>query len=148
MRSAGQTPVCFQMVMYARDLVVVLCSSHVACSTTSHAAACGHQACKELCRGDRDIACVAQEVLHVHVPHYCHMFEAVMAGPRPWRFGHVYLPGGSANLGNPCALAHSPVETGLRPGFAVICLCRESLGLWSRLGPGFIGQIEVEGYEV
>ena len=41
----------------------------------------------------------------MHVPHYCHMFESIMAGPRPWRFGHVYLPGGSANLGNPCVLA-------------------------------------------
>ena len=29
------------------------------------------------------------------------MFEQVMAGPRPWRFGHVHLPGGSTNLGTP-----------------------------------------------
>ena len=42
-----------------------------------------------------------QEVLHVHVPHYCHMFGDVMAGPRPWQFGHFFLPGGSANLSNP-----------------------------------------------
>lgn len=40
-----------------------------------------------------------QEVLHVHVPHYLHMFDQIMAGPRPWRFGHVYLPGGSEALG-------------------------------------------------
>jgi hypothetical protein len=39
----------------------------------------------------------------VHVPHYCHMFEGIMAGPRPWRFGHVYLPGGSEALGTPAA---------------------------------------------
>mmetsp|Transcript_21045 Transcript_21045/g.63327 ORF Transcript_21045/g.63327 Transcript_21045/m.63327 type:complete len:679 (+) Transcript_21045:189-2225(+) len=42
-----------------------------------------------------------QEVLHVHVPHYLHMFDQIMAGPRPWRFGHVYLPGGSEALGKP-----------------------------------------------
>lgn len=35
----------------------------------------------------------------MHVPHYCHMFEGIVAGPRPRYFGHIYLPGGSANLG-------------------------------------------------
>jgi hypothetical protein len=41
-----------------------------------------------------------QEVLHVHVPHYSDMFNRLLNGqPRPWRFGHLYLPGGSANLG-------------------------------------------------
>lgn len=49
----------------------------------------------------------SQEVLHVHVPHYTHMFESIMAGPRPWRFGHVYLPGGSASLGTPAAAIQS-----------------------------------------
>jgi Lon protease-like protein len=44
---------------------------------------------------------VVQEVLHVHVPHYTHMFEQILAGPKPWQFGHVYLPGGSRNLGSP-----------------------------------------------
>ncbi len=39
----------------------------------------------------------------MHVPHYIHMFDAIMAGPRPWRFGHVYLPGGSEALGTPAA---------------------------------------------
>ncbi|CAL8463418.1 g2952 [Coccomyxa elongata] len=43
----------------------------------------------------------AQEVLHVHVPHYTHMFKQLLARPRPWRFGHIYLPGGSINLGSP-----------------------------------------------
>jgi hypothetical protein len=52
----------------------------------------------------------AQEVLHVHVPHYCHMFEGIMAGPRPWRFGHVYLPGGSEALGTPAA-AIQPLQS-------------------------------------
>jgi Lon protease-like protein len=37
----------------------------------------------------------------VHVPHYTHMFDQVLAGPRPWRFGHLYLPEGSRNLGSP-----------------------------------------------
>jgi Lon protease-like protein len=42
-----------------------------------------------------------QNVLNIHVPHYTHMFRKILAGPKPWRFGHVYLPGGSENLGNP-----------------------------------------------
>lgn len=49
-----------------------------------------------------------QEVLHVHVPHYTHMFESIIAGDRPWRFGHIYLPGGSASLGTPAAAIHPP----------------------------------------
>ena len=32
---------------------------------------------------------------------YTYMFEQMMAGPKPWRFGHVHLPGGSTNLGPP-----------------------------------------------
>lgn len=34
-------------------------------------------------------------------PHYVHLFEAVFSQPRPWVFGHLYLPGGSKNLGSP-----------------------------------------------
>jgi hypothetical protein len=49
----------------------------------------------------------------VHVPHYCHMFEGIMAGPRPWRFGHVYLPGGSEALGTPAA-AIQPLQSASR----------------------------------
>lgn len=41
------------------------------------------------------------EVLHVHVPHYTDMFHRLLAGPAPRRFGHLYLPGGSVNLGSP-----------------------------------------------
>eukprot|EP00980_Cylindrotheca_fusiformis_P028577 scaffold22612_cov138-Cylindrotheca_fusiformis.AAC.11 len=41
-----------------------------------------------------------QNILNIHVPHYTHMFRKVMSGPKPWRFGHIYLPGGSENLGN------------------------------------------------
>lgn len=32
-------------------------------------------------------------------PHYVHMFEGLFSRPRPWQFGHLYLPGGSRNLG-------------------------------------------------
>lgn len=42
-----------------------------------------------------------QEILHVMAPHYSHMFEGVFSRPRPWLFGHLYLPGGSKNLGAP-----------------------------------------------
>lgn len=34
-------------------------------------------------------------------PHYVHLFEQVFAQPRPWVFGHLYLPGGSKSLGAP-----------------------------------------------
>jgi hypothetical protein len=42
-----------------------------------------------------------QEILHVHVPHYVHMFHMIMEGPKPWRFGQLLLPGGSHSLGSP-----------------------------------------------
>lgn len=29
-----------------------------------------------------------------------HMMEDVLAGPQPWRFGHLLLPGGSTSLGS------------------------------------------------
>jgi len=45
-----------------------------------------------------------QEILHVLAPHWVHMFERIFAQPRPWVFGHLYLPGGSKNLG---AATHS-----------------------------------------
>lgn len=48
------------------------------------------------------------QTLNVHVPHYVHMFTQLTRGPRPWQFCHVYLPGGSVNLGND--------EYALRPG--------------------------------
>lgn len=35
------------------------------------------------------------------MPHYVHMFQVIMAGPKPWRFGYLLLPEGSVNLGNP-----------------------------------------------
>ena len=77
----------------------------------------------------------AQEVLHVHVPHYCHMFEGIMAGPRPWRFGHVYLPGGSEALGTPAAAIRPLQPDGRRafwfPGWLGVqaeCQCAQQQG--------------------
>ena len=40
-----------------------------------------------------------QNVLNVWQPHYTHMFEKIVRGPEPWYFGHVFLPGGTPNLG-------------------------------------------------
>lgn len=42
-----------------------------------------------------------QNMLNVHVAHYTHMFHSILSGPKPWYFGHVFLPGGSENLENP-----------------------------------------------
>jgi len=43
-----------------------------------------------------------QNVLNVHVAHYTHMFlKIIYECPKPWLYGHVYLPDGSENLGNP-----------------------------------------------
>mmetsp|Transcript_38770 Transcript_38770/g.82740 ORF Transcript_38770/g.82740 Transcript_38770/m.82740 type:complete len:515 (+) Transcript_38770:153-1697(+) len=43
-----------------------------------------------------------QNVLNVHVAHYTHMFrKLVLQHPKPWYFGHVFLPEGSENLANP-----------------------------------------------
>jgi Lon protease-like protein len=47
-----------------------------------------------------------QNVLNIHVPHYTHMFRKILSsgtsdGGPPWRFGHLFLPGGSDNLSNP-----------------------------------------------
>jgi hypothetical protein len=42
-----------------------------------------------------------QNMLNIHVPHYTHMFRRIIKGPKPWRFGHLYLPDGSENLNNP-----------------------------------------------
>ena len=42
-----------------------------------------------------------QVLLNVFQPQYVLMFESLMAGPKPWRYLHVHLPGGAANLDNP-----------------------------------------------
>ena len=45
------------------------------------------------------------QVYNVHVPHYTHMFSTLDAASKelgvPGLFGHLLLPGGSANLGDP-----------------------------------------------
>jgi Lon protease-like protein len=37
-------------------------------------------------------------VLNVHEPTYTDMFETILNRPKPWYFGHLYLPGGSKSL--------------------------------------------------
>ena len=43
----------------------------------------------------------SQAVYHIHVPHYTSMFGELLDRLNPHRFGHMLLPGGSVNLGNP-----------------------------------------------
>ncbi|GIL50097.1 hypothetical protein Vafri_6393 [Volvox africanus] len=56
-----------------------------------------------LWRADSVVLPGQQALLHVHTPHYVHMFDGLFASsPRgPWLFGHVHLPAGSRNLGAP-----------------------------------------------
>jgi len=83
------------------------------------------------------------QVLHVHVPHYCHMFEELIAsagasvaagledhgsmtfggtdGPQ-LLFGHLMLPGGSSSLGKPESLL-TPGTTA--PTIGTLMLLRE-----------------------
>lgn len=42
-----------------------------------------------------------QVLLNVFQPQYTLMFESLLAGPRPWLYMHVLLPGGADNLANP-----------------------------------------------
>jgi Lon protease-like protein len=37
-------------------------------------------------------------VLNVHDPTYTNMFETIVNRPKPWYFGHLFLPGGSKSL--------------------------------------------------
>jgi len=37
-------------------------------------------------------------VLNVHDPIYTNMFETILNRPKPWYFGHLYVPNGSKNL--------------------------------------------------
>ena len=55
-----------------------------------------------------------QNVLNVHVPHYTHMFRQLLyqKSKDQWYFGHVYLPGGSENLGNPIYALPKDEESG------------------------------------
>eukprot|EP00897_Mesotaenium_endlicherianum_P006672 jgi/Mesen1/6032/ME000308S05218 len=34
----------------------------------------------------------SQDMLHIFMPHYVHMFETVLEGPKPWQYAHVYVP--------------------------------------------------------
>ena len=53
-----------------------------------------------------------RQVYNVHVPHYTALFEKLVRGPKPWYFGHILLPGGSANLRIPkYALPDGPEAT-------------------------------------
>jgi hypothetical protein len=62
-----------------------------------------------------------RQVYNVHVPHYTALFEKLVRGPKPWYFGHVLLPGGSANLRDPrYALPDGPEATTL--GTVMECL--------------------------
>jgi hypothetical protein len=42
-----------------------------------------------------------QVLLNVFQPQYVLMFEKIIAGPKPWRYLHVHLPGGIESLGDP-----------------------------------------------
>lgn len=65
-----------------------------------------------------------RQVYNVHVPHYTALFEKLVRGPKPWYFGHVLLPGGSANLRDPqYALPDGPAATTL--GTVMECLAVE-----------------------
>ncbi|GIL77916.1 hypothetical protein Vretimale_6554 [Volvox reticuliferus] len=56
-----------------------------------------------LWRADSVVLPGQQALLHVHTPHYVHMFDRLFASSSrgPWLFGHVHLPAGSRNLGAP-----------------------------------------------
>ena len=65
-----------------------------------------------------------RQVYNVHVPHYTALFEKLVRGPKPWYFGHILLPGGSANLRIPkYALPDGPEATTL--GTVMECLAVE-----------------------
>ncbi|KXZ56908.1 hypothetical protein GPECTOR_1g819 [Gonium pectorale] len=55
-----------------------------------------------LWRADSAVLVGQQALLHIHTPHYVHLFDSLFAsGPGPWLFGHINLPAGSRNLGDP-----------------------------------------------
>ena len=65
-----------------------------------------------------------RQVYNVHVPHYTALFEKLVRGPKPWYFGHILLPGGSANLRIPkYNLKDGPEATTL--GTVMECLAVE-----------------------
>jgi hypothetical protein len=84
-----------------------------------------------------------QEILHVHVPHYTHMFQSIMAGPRPWRFGHIYLPEGSRNLGSPEYALEPRTRAPLTGTLAEILHCDQMTDGRMLLLIGGVGRIRV-----
>ena len=42
-----------------------------------------------------------QHVLTIQAPQYTQCFRRILSQPKPWYFGHVYLPDGAMNLSNP-----------------------------------------------
>jgi len=54
-----------------------------------------------LCRWRYTFLPAFQTVLNVWQPQYTHMFEGIIAGPKPWLYVHLQLPGGTENLGKP-----------------------------------------------
>ena len=65
-----------------------------------------------------------RQVYNIHVPHYTALFEKLVRGPKPWYFGHILLPGGSANLRIPkYNLKDGPEATTL--GTVMECLAVE-----------------------
>ena len=63
-------------------------------------------------------------MIFTQVPHYTALFEKLVRGPKPWYFGHILLPGGSANLRIPkYNLKDGPEATTL--GTVMECLAVE-----------------------
>ena len=54
-----------------------------------------------LCRWPFVLLPFSQRELNVFEPTYTLMFEQLLATERPWHYVHLYLPGGSKNLGDP-----------------------------------------------
>ena len=42
-----------------------------------------------------------QNMLHMDDPQHTNMFRRILQGPKPWWYGHMYLPGGRENPTNP-----------------------------------------------
>lgn len=79
------------------------------------------------------------ELLNVHVPHYCHMFSEIMSRERPWLFGSLFLEGGSRNLGAEGQDAR-PGDVGT---LCEIVTCQRQTDGRMLLGIRAVGRIEV-----
>jgi len=81
------------------------------------------------------------ELLNVHVPHYCHMFTEIMSRERPWLFGSLFLEGGSRNLGAE-GFETQPGDVGT---LCEIVTCERQSDGRLLLGTRAVGRIEVQG---